>query len=158
VEIDEYPNATIAEYGTYSLDVHAIQAEIFARGPVAAAVNGKPLHDYEGGVYSDANPEDKETHHIVSIVGWGYDNNTDRQYWIVRNSWGEYWGEMGYCRIQIGDNILGIESAITWAIPGEWTERNYPCYEDGSNCNDGVPSRGVYKDPSLNISALYNRL
>jgi len=32
VEIDEYPNATIAEYGTYSLETDKIKAEIFARG------------------------------------------------------------------------------------------------------------------------------
>ena len=33
--------------------------------------------------------------HIVSIVGWGYSVVEDLRYWIVRNSWGEYWGEMG---------------------------------------------------------------
>jgi len=156
VEINEYPNATIAEYGTYSLDIDAIKAEIFARGPVAAGINAKPLVNYEGGVYSDNNPEDKEINHIVSIVGWGMDEE-QKQYWIVRNSWGEYWGELGYCRVQIGDNILGIEGEISWATPKDWTERNYPCYEDGSNCIN-VPSRGVYKDPSLDVSAVYSRL
>merc|ERR1711862_333370 len=156
VEIDEYPNATISEYGTYSLDVDAIKAEIFTRGPVAAGVNAEPLVAYEGGVYTDNNPEDQDINHIVSIVGWGVDESTQKQHWIVRNSWGEYWGEMGYCRIQMGDNILGIEGEIPWATPYDWTERNYPCYEDGSNCVD-VPARGVYMDPSLD-AAVYSRL
>jgi hypothetical protein len=39
-EIDVFPNATIAEYGSYSIfetdRVHKIMAEIYARGPVAA--------------------------------------------------------------------------------------------------------------------------
>jgi cathepsin X len=58
-EIDYFPNATLAEYGTYSVitsprDVaHKIQAEIYARGPVAAGVNAEPLVKYEGGIVTD---------------------------------------------------------------------------------------------------------
>lgn len=144
VEIDAYPNATIAEYGTYSLDADKIKAEIFARGPVAAGINAEPLIEYHGGVYSDDNPEDKGINHIVSIVGWGMDEATQKQHWIVRNSWGEYWGEMGYCRVLMGSNILGVEGEISWATPGTWTERNYPCDENGANCG---PVSGVFTDP-----------
>jgi len=97
-EIDMFPNATIAEYGTYkeSRDddmVHKIMTEIYARGPVSAAVNAGPLHDYPGGIYSSEG-ESKGTTHIVSIVGWGT-NEDGVKFWIVRNSWGAYWGEMG---------------------------------------------------------------
>ncbi len=41
---------------------------------------------------------------------------------------------MGYIRIAIGKNILGVESEGAWATPGTWTENNVPCFEDGSNC------------------------
>jgi len=155
VEIDEYPNATIAEYGTYSMDADKIKAEIFARGPVAAGINAEPIIEYHGGIYTDDNPEDKEINHIVSIVGWGMDETTQKQHWIIRNSWGEYWGEMGYVRVEMGSNILGIEGEVSWATPGSWTERNFPCNEDGANC---TPQNGFYKDPSLDIQAVYRRL
>lgn len=72
--------------------------------------------------------------HIVSVTGWGYDSITGKRYWIVRNSWGEYWGEMGYVRIAMGGNQLGVETDCAWAVPGSWTELNYPCDEDGTNC------------------------
>ena len=35
----EFPNATVAEYGTYSNDINATMAEIFARGPIHASIN-----------------------------------------------------------------------------------------------------------------------
>ncbi|CAB9496894.1 Cathepsin Z [Seminavis robusta] len=140
---DRIPNASIAEFGTISLsdnnNIHAIKAEIYARGPVAAGVNGKPLHVYHGGVYKNQTA-DKHNTHIVSIVGWGVNDENDNvsvEYWIVRNSWGEYWGEKGFCRIQLGHNICGIEHKIVWATPGRFT----------------VGARGAsqrYVDPSSN--------
>ena len=76
----------------------------------------------------------KDIDHIISITGWGYDEATNKQYWNIRNSWGEYWGEMGYVRVVLGDNQLGSEASCAWATPGTWTELNIPCDEDGENC------------------------
>ena len=139
--------------------VEAIQAEIFARGPVTAEINGRPLHDYHGGVYSDETG-DKETTHIVSIIGWGMNETTGIQHWIVRNSWGQYWGEMGFFRIELGKNLLGIETKVAWATPGSFSTSNYPCFEDGKNCRSSQQIRQHhYIDPSHNVEqTVYRRL
>jgi len=28
------------------------------------------------------------------VAGWGVDEVTGEKYWEIRNSWGEYWGEV----------------------------------------------------------------
>ena len=55
---------------------------------------------------------------MVSVVGWGTDPK-DGMYWLVRNSWGEYWGEMGYVRVAKG--ALNLEDQCAWAVPGHFT-------------------------------------
>jgi len=130
--LDYYPNATIAEYGESPDSSEAIKAEIFARGPVATGVNAVEILEYTGGII-DLPWKSKEVDHIVSITGWGQSPDGS-QHWIVRNSWGEYWGERGFFRIKMGGNQLGIEGQVSWATPHLWTEFNVPCFEDGTNC------------------------
>ncbi|GMH98783.1 hypothetical protein TrST_g11141 [Triparma strigata] len=153
-EIDEYPNATIAEYGTVK-GADNMKAEIFARGPIACGINAEPILDYSGGVYTDTKFSHKLVNHIISIVGWGSDDETGEQFWIIRNSWGEYWGEMGYVRLEMGKNELGIESQCSWATPGTFTEKNFPCTEDGRNCS---PQASRYIDASERVSEIRARL
>ena len=153
-EIDQFPYATISEYGSYrNKCVDEIKAEIFARGPVTAGIAGMYLHNYTGGVIrDDASLRDLHMTHEVSIVGWGFDQTADVQYWIVRNSHGEYWGELSFFRIELGTNLLGIETHVTWATPGSFTIHNVPCVADGSNCERDT---GAYLDPSF--SKAYGR-
>ena len=40
------------------------------------------------------------------IVGYGKED--DKEFWIIRNSWGEEWGERGYGRILITDDEIGV--------------------------------------------------
>lgn len=129
--VTKYPNATITEYGTIKGESD-MMAEIYARGPIACNIDAVPLLNYTGGIVVDESIRDKLTDHVISVVGWGVDDGL--KYWIGRNSWGEYWGEMGWFRVARGDNQLGIESNCAWATPGTFTEVNYPCYEGAENC------------------------
>ena len=154
LKLTSFPNATVAEYGSYDLNdtVEMIMAEIYARGPVKAAVNGTAITEYQGGIINDPSFANMGHSHGVSLVGWGTDSSTDRKHWIVRNSWGQYWGEMGFFRVEMGSNLLGIESHLAWATPGRYSTWNFPCDEQGSNCK----GRGSvsYVDPSNHMSLL----
>jgi len=158
VEITPFPNATIAEYGVVPrYDVDAIKAEIYARGPVSAGINAEPIVNYKGGIVRDTKFWHKMVNHIVSIVGWGKDSESGDEYWIIRNSWGQYWGEMGYVRVVTGHNALGIESEVAWATPGHFTVTNYPCNEDGSDCRYEQGTH-FYVDPSKDVKTVNERL
>ena len=109
-----------------------MQKEIFARGPIACGIDAAPILKYTSGIATMAG---SQVDHVISVVGWGNDDK-EGQYWIVRNSWGEYWGEMGYIRVKFGS--LLVESQCAWATLADYTapEKNNQvhCYEGGENC------------------------
>ncbi|KYQ92474.1 peptidase C1A family protein [Tieghemostelium lacteum] len=109
-----YTTYFVAEHGLVN-GTEAMMAEIFQRGPIAC---GMCVTDdfvaYTGGIFTDSTGAG-EINHEISIVGWGSEAGLD--YWIVRNSWGTFWGETGFFRIQRGVNLLSIESDCDWAVP-----------------------------------------
>jgi len=140
VGLTQYPNATISATGQIS-GADNLKAEIMKNGPVACGVNANPLRDYKGGIFDDST-QSTMIDHIISIVGWGSYTDKDgkaAQYWEVRNSWGEYWGELGFFRAKLGENLLGLEDSCAWATPKEWTEVNFPCGESGDGCGGKPP-------------------
>jgi len=167
VALDYYPNATVAEYGlvehTYgdhAQNVKNIKKEIHARGPVAASVNASPIVNFMGQeVFNDDDNAGGLSNHVVSITGWGVDED-GTEFWHVRNSWGQYWGESGFFRVATGKNMLDLESSVGWATPGQYTVHNVPCDEDGASCG-GVANSGhkmmfegaEYVDPSVYLAA-----
>lgn len=46
--------------------------------------------------------------HAVQTVGWEQDLEAGMNYFIVRNSWGQSWGDHGYIKIAQTNQTLGI--------------------------------------------------
>lgn len=71
-----------------------------ANGPIAVAVTvDDAWFSYSGGVYSSTNCGGSVNHAVV-VVAAGVDPDTSTPFWLIRNSWGSNWGEMGYMRLQ----------------------------------------------------------
>jgi len=79
---------------------------------------------YKSGVYhhtgllKSGNFEPFEiTNHAVTLVGYGHDSELGEDYWTIKNSWGNGWGEGGYFRIRRGVDECAIESIAVEAFP-----------------------------------------
>ena len=95
-------------------DEYEIKEFLYEMGPLAAALNANPLQTYTSGVLV-ANSTDCPSsgiNHAVLIVGYGTDPSVGLDYWIVKNSWGESWGENGYFRIKRGSGTCGINCYV----------------------------------------------
>lgn len=69
-----------------------------AQRVVAVAVDAEVWQFYESGVFNSIYCG-ITLDHGVAITGYGHDDDSDLDYWNVRNSWGGEWGEKGYIRI-----------------------------------------------------------
>ena len=48
--------------------------------------------------------------HEVAVVGYKVDVVSGREYWVVRNSQGTNWGDMGYLYLVMHEDNLAIET------------------------------------------------
>jgi len=130
--IEEYPHATISEFGTVS-GADNMAKEIYNNGPIACGIDAAPILKYTTGISSESGGG---VDHVISVVGWGKDSDSGKQYWIVRNSWGEYYGNMGYNYVEKGNNALNLEEQCAWATVESFTDggNQVHCYEGGENC------------------------
>ncbi|GJN06679.1 hypothetical protein PR202_ga24434 [Eleusine coracana subsp. coracana] len=81
-------------------DENALEKAV-ANQPVAVAIeaSGQDFQFYSEGVFTGSCGT--ELDHGVAAVGYGTTRDGTK-YWIVKNSWGENWGESGYIRMQRG--------------------------------------------------------
>ena len=81
----------------------ALMIAIKEAGPVAIGINANNLQFYESGIIDAAScpPAGRgiqSINHAALVVGWGEEGGT--KYWLVKNSYGEEFGEHGYFKLE----------------------------------------------------------
>ena len=106
------------EYSNWDcVDEEGIKEFLYETGPLAVALNANPLQTYSSGILDKtaAQCPTSGLNHAVTMVGYGTDTASGKDYWLVKNSWGKSWGESGYFRIRRGNGTCGINCYITSA-------------------------------------------
>ncbi|KAK9046460.1 hypothetical protein V6N11_052347 [Hibiscus sabdariffa] len=100
--------ASVSGYKVVPANNENALANAVADQPVSIGIDGsgQAFRFYQGdGVFTGDCGSD--LNHAVTIVGYGKDDK-GLEYWIVKNSWGETWGDKGFMKIQRGANLCGL--------------------------------------------------
>ena len=95
----------------------ALRYALESRGPLLTEMRVFPSFEaYGGGVYQELSGETPLGVQAVLLIGYDLDESS----WIVRNSWGEEWGEEGNCRISWKSRSgIGTLARSFSSLPGE---------------------------------------
>ncbi|KAK5579957.1 hypothetical protein RB653_009646 [Dictyostelium firmibasis] len=109
--------AKITSYAMVPQNETQIAAYLYQHGPLAIAADAEEWQFYIGGVFDL--PCGQSLDHGILIVGFSAQNTIvgkNTPYWIVKNSWGEDWGEQGYLKVERGDNKCGVSDFVSSSI------------------------------------------
>ncbi|EDW00714.1 procathepsin L [Drosophila grimshawi] len=116
-----YPRESIVKIRDYARidpgDEQKMKQVIATLGPLACSMNAGAVsfEQYEGGIYEDDECNKDEVNHSVVVVGYGNENGRD--YWIIKNSYSQNWGEQGFMRLpRNAGSFCGIASECSYPI------------------------------------------
>jgi Papain family cysteine protease len=86
--------------------VEQLKTALIEHGPLVAPIfYDDNLQDYKGGIFDGENMG--MINHVVLLFGW----DDKQEAWLIKNSWGEEWGEKGFGWIKYGSNNIGMFAA-----------------------------------------------
>ncbi|CAI0435936.1 unnamed protein product [Linum tenue] len=113
--------ASVSNFSVITSDEDQIAANLVKHGPLSIGINAIFMQTYVGGV-SCPYLCPKSQDHGVLLVGYGAAGFApirlkNKPYWIIKNSWGESWGEEGYYKICRGTDTMVSSVAAISVIP-----------------------------------------
>jgi cathepsin L len=94
-----------------------LQNAVGTVGPTAITIDASrsSFQYYTSGVYYDSGCSSSSLDHVVLAVGYGSGSGGD--YWIVKNSWGTWWGENGYINMARNrNNNCGVATEASYPM------------------------------------------
>ena len=87
-------------------NVQQLKNALCEHGPLAVCVKvTNAFRSYTSGVFNEN--DNGWINHVVTLVGW----DDEKQAWLIKNSWGTWWGDDGYMWIRYGANSIGYAAA-----------------------------------------------
>lgn len=95
-----------------------LKIAVATQGPISVAIDAghRSFQLYKEGVYYEKQCSSEQLDHGVLVVGYGTDPDHG-DYWLIKNSWSESWGEKGYIRIARNkNNHCGVASKASYPL------------------------------------------
>jgi len=90
---------------------------LYNAGPISISfqvITG--FKNYATGVYS-VNNCGTTTHDVNhAVLATGYGNESGKDFWNVKNSWGGAWGNAGYFKIERGTNMCALAQCNAYPL------------------------------------------
>lgn len=105
----------VKSFKDVSQNENDLATAVFELGPISVAVDASAFQFFQGGhIMTGKECNYSQLNHGVTVVGFGVEKGV--KFWMVKNSWGQGWGEKGYIRIERGVGACGINMAASSAL------------------------------------------